>query len=654
MLSHKSNDIIPVDQKIKELEEFLNKDLDLIEKKELVTKANNLQDYFHSANELLIKYSKSGDLRRVKLLLEKYYANVNYSDQYGWSAIHHATKSGHVDIICYLIEICKVDPNHKCNKEGFTPLMLAAYENKLNVAEQLVKLKADVNFCNIFAKGKTRVAIDIALNKGHSEIVKFLEMSGSLDCAPKLEIAPKTKPYNLQELVDGKVDVNSFDEKGWAAIHHATNLGDLEAIHSLSKTCKANVNLAINDNVGHTSVMLAVFQNNLDIVKQLVELKADVNYTDKHGWAAIHHAAKCGHVAIIQYLIEICKVDPNQRGNNNAGCTSLMLAASENYLDVVQQLVKFKADVNIRSKYHGKGKVSRTAIQFAMYKGHLEVVKFLEKLVDPSPLQLGVHKNKPNTLQQLKMKKFRSVNPVALACMLEEPTFFLIKDVISQFDASIEKIIFVSGSKPGLPDAHKQRDAISFPPCNIVLGKYNSEKKEHDVTIDQLRSHPAPFGIFKITLKSSANKILSEDKKSLSDQLIKTLEQCGIAWYSLSIPKEGTANNSYYVIFSIVDGHKFLHQIHKKQIKIPASLSESESKNTNDPLQKRQVLLSQNNTVIKIQTLPQPQPKLYSSDPSTNFIPGFFHNDDSKQKASKDKLKSNLDPRARVWEPIPR
>lgn len=63
-------------------------------------------------------------------------------------------------------------------------------------------------------------------------------------------------------------------------------------------------NVNMRNSRQETLIHKACSSGNLDIVKHLVENKADVNLQDRSGWTPLHCAASCGYFKICEYLVE--------------------------------------------------------------------------------------------------------------------------------------------------------------------------------------------------------------------------------------------------------------------------------------------------------------------------------------------------------------
>ena len=159
---------------------------------------------FSNAAPPIIEAAKKGDLKS----LEKWLRQGQDIDQdfIGSYAIHFAAQAGKLNIVKYLIETPKVDPN-KRDIYNKTPLHIAAYSSQFPLVEYLVlKTKADINAKDKF--GNTPLIHAVSINLPFIikyEIVKVLLMHGArvdiknkdgqtaLDVAKEMLIHSKTK-----------------------------------------------------------------------------------------------------------------------------------------------------------------------------------------------------------------------------------------------------------------------------------------------------------------------------------------------------------------------------------------------------------------------------------------------------------------------------
>ncbi|CAF0970998.1 unnamed protein product, partial [Adineta ricciae] len=87
-------------------------------------------------------------------------------------------------------------------------------------------------------------------------------------------------------------------------------------------------------------------KNGLRKVKQFISEGDDINLQDNHGWTPLHEAANHGHVDIVRYLLD-CKANINIKANN--GITTLIDACNSGRLDIIEVLLSYGAKTNIRT-----------------------------------------------------------------------------------------------------------------------------------------------------------------------------------------------------------------------------------------------------------------------------------------------------------------
>ncbi|XP_015763135.1 PREDICTED: ankyrin-1-like [Acropora digitifera] len=139
---------------------------------------------------------------------------------------------------------------------------------------------------------------------------------------------------------------------------------------------------------GITPLMIACKHGRDEIVKELLTIgnegvddamedeeenkpKVSVDIKNKHTKAAIHYAAKNGHLSTIRLLVAGGAQVDLQTGSYRGNVTALMLAASKGYLDIVKALVELKASPD------KKGKWNKTALMYAVKNGHSAVAAYL-------------------------------------------------------------------------------------------------------------------------------------------------------------------------------------------------------------------------------------------------------------------------------------
>jgi ankyrin repeat protein len=118
---------------------------------------------------------------------------------------------------------------------------------------------------------------------------------------------------------------------------------------------------------GHTALHIAAFYDRERILRQLLSAGADVNARDDAQRTPLFTAVYQNNVGIVRCLLEIKQLDVNVSAYE--GMTPLIDAASEGRVEIVQALLQHEqTDVNARMSE------GWTALTKAMVRGHTEVV----------------------------------------------------------------------------------------------------------------------------------------------------------------------------------------------------------------------------------------------------------------------------------------
>lgn len=152
-------------------------------------------------------------------------------------------------------------------------------------------------------------------------------------------------------LVTFGVPLASASVKGEAMWSAACN-GDLATVQ---KSLAAGVPVDYQGFGGYTSLLCAAIKGHLNVVKYLVEHKADVNKHDNsHDKTPLLAASFAHHLDVVTYLVER-HADPNIQGIN--GWTAMHDAGYVGKLDIVKELATHGASRTI------KNELGETALQ---------------------------------------------------------------------------------------------------------------------------------------------------------------------------------------------------------------------------------------------------------------------------------------------------
>jgi len=318
----------------------------------------------------LMEAAGRGNVETVKALL-KGGANPNATEAMGGqTALMWAIAKKQPAVVDELVKY-KADVNLG-SKTGFTPLMFAAQQDDVDSARILIKAGANVNE----AQPKTGVT-------------------------PLLVASAMAHAKTVNMLLDSEADPNAVDSNGYAPLHRAVRDSDYginfehkEAILVVVKSLLkhgADPNLRIHQDKakaadeikkganafygkrtavtvteillpGSTPLVLASETSNLDVVKALMEAKADPNIPTDSGTTALIMTAGAGTdvqrarepeeqamaVQTAKYLVEH-GADVNARGQ--FGWTPIHAASYQGLNEVISYLVSKGANINAKDDF---------------------------------------------------------------------------------------------------------------------------------------------------------------------------------------------------------------------------------------------------------------------------------------------------------------
>lgn len=337
--------------------------------------------------------------------------------------LYAAAVQGRIEIAALLIQ-AGADVN--LSSDGETPLMGAAAEGNMNIVQLLIEAGADANARTQDGKSaltraaengwqvvfnylapltahKLRKSAQKQLDKG----ILYRQRKDNSLVDGFVSAAIEGRTGDVQKAIEQDIDVDTINANGSNALYAAAYWGQAEIAQVL---IAAGANLEIQDEQsGWTPLMGAVRMNQYAIVKILLEAGANPN-----AWSQDHDAypsltplmiaaSYCVSIEIFKELIRY-KADINAK--NKYGNTALMIAASDRHnhkkiklilstflqvgateeglkdirlliaindgdLEKVRSLIDAGSDVNARS-YTGD-----TALVVASRKGRTEIVKTL-------------------------------------------------------------------------------------------------------------------------------------------------------------------------------------------------------------------------------------------------------------------------------------
>ncbi|PSN47903.1 hypothetical protein C0J52_03375 [Blattella germanica] len=246
-----------------------------------------------------------------------------------------------------LVELLKFVMQTKCNEEisyrhyeeyeRFLLLRTAVQNEQWNILNMLIQKHIEIN---------------ARLGEGHT-ILHWAARQG--------------KPEAILELVRLGANVNITNDYGNTPLHCAAKSGSLSVVTMI---VKLGGDVGIKNNDGDTALYLAAGQGMWHVVNHLLLLGSNINI-GSNGNTPLHWAAEKGELDIIKHLVE-SRADINI--SNWEGNRPLHFAVRKCIIETVKVIIAVGADLNARNN-HGE-----TALHWAVWKGTPETIKVIGDL----------------------------------------------------------------------------------------------------------------------------------------------------------------------------------------------------------------------------------------------------------------------------------
>lgn len=196
--------------------------------------------------------------------------------------------------------------------------------------------------------------------------------------------------------------VNDFSpEDGRTLLTRAAFGAPIEYIRFLVEELGADVNTADRDKI--TPLMEAAASENYEVIKYLIDNKADVNTQNKLGADSLTIALASGDASFATLLLEN-GANPNHKWNKK-NFTHLMNAARSGHREVLNVLIDHSAQLNQQDDQ------GNTALHYAASQGFTEIVrdllnsganKEIQNIEMKTPINLAQEAGNTSTEQALK------------------------------------------------------------------------------------------------------------------------------------------------------------------------------------------------------------------------------------------------------------
>ncbi len=323
--------------------------------------------------DALVMACEEGDLDFVKTLV-KSGIDVNGIGSGCFTALMAAVNEDEVEIVEYLIEQgADVDLVYN----GWTALIEAADEGSLASMKLLLKAGAKIDYYSI---QDSPTAISMAASEGKLNCLQLLLANGAningigKSLPPLHNAAAENKGSIIDYLISQKVNINKKDVNGHTALMHAASEGNM---NSVVKLIEAGADISIIDLFGATAKDYAEWEEEYEIRDLLEALRTNSENRGTHSdtfedrsshLPAIHQATLDGLIEKAQRMVEN-GTDVNSR--DNYGRTPLHISSAENHNIDMSVLVELGADINAQDNQ------GRTPLMYAALDAKKDAIAFL-------------------------------------------------------------------------------------------------------------------------------------------------------------------------------------------------------------------------------------------------------------------------------------
>ena len=307
---------------------------------------DSMDDY----RKALIVASARGHVESVKVLLEPGKAEPTIGESDGAWALFLAAAAEHLPIVRVLFETGKIDPSTSRRDTGWTPLFRAAFSGSIDVVEYLLEV------CKVPPDPKTHnneTPLSVAAECGHYGILSRLMSTGRCDLnvvdrtngrTPLLKAVRNRHEHAVEILLNYEhINLNHKDLWGNTALTHATDTGQNRVVEMLLSSGRADINLA--DLHGCTALHIAAKSGSESLVELLLTTGgANVNLRDEDGKTPLASAVETGREGVVKQLLAVRETDVSL--SDRRGQSPLNVAKKYEHRSIVRLLEQRLKDDN--------------------------------------------------------------------------------------------------------------------------------------------------------------------------------------------------------------------------------------------------------------------------------------------------------------------
>lgn len=322
----------------------------------------------------LFTASNKGHTSVVEFLLDRG-ADANQSDNFGGTPFYLACRNNSLDIAKLLLDKQNESTINCQNQAGNSPLIIASLKKHVEIVKLLLENNCDINLRNnkqfsaldmACTRGNRKIislflnkkniqtssiqkAINEAVAHGNSEIVNMLltyctnvSSWDSKQQSPLYTAILKQRYDMIPLLLDTGIDIDFHSESNSeTALHLATKQDNIKVVRQLLEK-KCNVN-SLNDS-NESALLIATCNGFKDIVKLLLENGGDINLADNTGHSPFFMACLYKQMSTIEIFLSNASTDINKQ--TDTGETPLISAVHYGDIDIVKLLLENKCDVD--------------------------------------------------------------------------------------------------------------------------------------------------------------------------------------------------------------------------------------------------------------------------------------------------------------------
>ena len=244
----------------------------------------NVKDKFGCT--LLIAAIKQHMLKFAIYLITEGKANIDLTDNFGMTALHHVSENDELDVVKLLCD--KGADVDAVDKVGRTALILAINRDFLDIADYLITQgNANMNLTDNYGNTALHYASE---KRDTNALVLLCDKGANIDAKDKKGQTPLMLAFKNVEmkivriLLEKGANINAVDKEDRTVLMLETIRSDKYSVEFLLKN-GANINAV--DKEGRTALMLATIKSDRQIVRLLLEKGANINAVNKEGKTAL-------------------------------------------------------------------------------------------------------------------------------------------------------------------------------------------------------------------------------------------------------------------------------------------------------------------------------------------------------------------------------